>query len=199
MCLELKSNAKLMTAMKDMVVYKAVNKTKIKSSNLVNDGDTFDGDIKGEKCSGKIHKTKFGELYFCTNNPQLDGKDSPEKFGFRYSWVLSCLVESIIVNDKEVIGSEIRVDVLCTPYQRVFIEIGETYTSELIITSNGVNDGLHSFLNLKSAIKIFRNDSDCLFVKCIIPSGSHYYKGVYNGFVSYASDTLKYVEVVEKV
>ena len=37
---------------------------------------------------GKIYRTNKNSLYLCTNSRTLDGADSPDKMGFKYSWVI---------------------------------------------------------------------------------------------------------------
>lgn len=74
------------------------------------------------------------------------------------------------------------------------VKMGETYESKLIKEIGAfVNVGIHSFESLNSA----KCDGKGKYVKCIIPKGSHYYEGDFNDFVSYASDKLTYVELVE--
>lgn len=84
-----------------------------------------------------------------------------------------------------------------TPYQSTTIEIGNTYTSVLKKYGNRIEQGLHSF---KSTKKIDIVTEDCkhpIIVECIIPRWSIYYKGDYYRRVSYASNKLTYLKIVE--
>lgn len=187
MCLTVKKFSKKQTAKKDITVYKRVYDSNLFDNHKVNDGDEFTGVIMAVNCSGRIHKN--GGVWFCTNNPMLDGNKSPVKFGFKYSWLLDDNVKSIIVN-----GEEINNKCYLTPYRNFPIEIGETYTSDLIKNEdNDVNYGLHSFEKIEDV----KMDGYGTYVKCIIPKGSKYYKGIFKRCNSYASDTLKYTEIVE--
>ena len=90
-------------------------------------------------------------------------------------------------------------EIILTPYREVKVEIGETYKSNLIKV-NGiqpvVNIGIHSFARKRAAKKDYINYGDGdIIIKCIIPAGSTYYTGMFLGKKSYASDTLKYVEI----
>lgn len=86
-----------------------------------------------------------------------------------------------------------------TPYRLFPITIGDTYKSKLELIEreykygNSVEKGLHSFCNLDDVLTI---DSAEIIVKCIIPKGSKYYKGYFDGDASYASDTLYYEEIL---
>lgn len=89
-----------------------------------------------------------------------------------------------------------------TPYQEMKVEIGQAYTSELIIEGRQfIYVGIHSFTS-KGKAKLeydFWKFSGAVIVKCEIPKGSTYYRGTYEDENdSYASDSLKYVEIIEK-
>ena len=197
MCLSIKENAELLIAKRDMIVYKRLKLIDNKTSELINDGDLFSGVINDINCNGKIHKTKAGELFFCTNNYLLNGSESPEKFGYKYSWIMRPSVTSIIINGVEFIDKLVSNTILHTPYMGANIIIGETYKSKLVVEDANVENGLHSFHTvLATKSDYFVND---VIVKCIIPKGSKYYKGKYGNYVSYASNTLKYVEIIERL
>lgn len=135
MCLELKEKARVMTAKKDIVVYKRISG--LKRTIECNNGDFFTGIINGYECSGKIHKDKNGQVWLCTDNENLDGNKSPEKFGYKYSWGFDSKVTSIIINGNK--SLTINISNLETPYRHVKIKIGETYTSELFKNEDGNN------------------------------------------------------------
>jgi hypothetical protein len=86
--------------------------------------------------------------------------------------------------------------IILTPYQKVEIKIGETYKSELIKYGSLIDEGIHSVKNLEDANYFVSFDEKRFVSKCIIPKGSEYYIGNFNGYDSYASDTLKYVEIL---
>lgn len=194
MCLTIDENAKRKTAKKDIVVYKRIIPQEFNTIEDIKDGDIFNGTINGVTCNGRIHKTQNGVLYFCTNEVELNGLDSPEKYSYKNSWVLDIDVTSIIVNGVEMINKIIKLYCYITPYQNFRVLIGETYKSKLIeLNDMGIiNVAIHSFANLRDAI----NDGGGVCAKCIIPRGSKYYEGRFCGLKAYASDTLTYVELV---
>lgn len=91
---------------------------------------------------------------------------------------------------------------LCTFYRMTEIKIGNTYRSNFTFNYLGeIEKGLHSLTTLEIA-KEFIYDKLLIhkahIVKCIIPKGSEYYLGrFYVDKDSYASNKLKYVEIVE--
>jgi len=94
---------------------------------------------------------------------------------------------------------------LQTPYKDFNVEIGNTYTSLLLLESYHFvlyicDYGLHSYSKLEDAkdhTAIHDLFGKVVFAKCIIPKGAKYYKGTFNGSVNYASDELIYVELVK--
>ena len=194
MCLKLTSErARKQIAKEDIVVYKSLKFKMIISQNLseVKHGDSFKGIIRDTKCEGKISINDNNEVYFCTNEECLDGMYAKDKLGYKYSWKFDERVKKIIANDVLVYGEKpVGYETL---YQFAEVKIGETYTSELIKEDEEVNKGLHSYAKRKDAI----SDSGAITVKCIIPKGSEYYKGDFCSCISYASDTLTYVEIVK--
>jgi hypothetical protein len=197
MCLELKNRmVKSKIAKKDIVVYKFLKNGRNFNSEF--HGKEFTGVIKGFTVKGKISIDKT--IFFCTNDTHLDGTYTKDKFGYKYSWAIDIYVKSIKVDDVEIIKNGFVLDnakvlSFLTPFRNVEIKIGETYKSELIRYGSLIEKGIHSLKKLKAAKLIASFDKDRFVVKCIIPKGSEYYVGKYgNGHVSYASDTLKYVE-----
>lgn len=91
-----------------------------------------------------------------------------------------------------------------TPYKKSIVKIGETYKSKLKkINDEGdyiITLGLHSFADLKNcrmdAISWYQEKFKTLYVKCVIPKGSQYYVGQFIGATSFASDTIKYLEIL---
>lgn len=57
-------------------------------------GGKFTGIINDVKCTGAI-SFQDGTVYFCTNVMNLNGEETDQKFGFKYSWVLDECVEEI--------------------------------------------------------------------------------------------------------
>lgn len=82
-----------------------------------------------------------------------------------------------------------------TPYQNVPVQIGNTYSSVLRRQGLLINQGLHSLVNYKDLENLMLND--CIKVKCIIPKGAKYYVGTFKGFASYASNQIKYLNIIE--
>ena len=188
MCLTLKSNkTKSQIAKEDIICYKRLELLPtIIDKSSIKDGDKFTGVINTFECSGKI-SIESDKIYFCTNDPGLNGSNSWNKHGYNYSWVFDNDVTSIIINNKEVINLKIA-----TPYRNFLVEIGETYDSELIKKDEYVYEGLHSFKNSNDA-KIYNSG---IYVECIIPKGSKYYEGKFNINDAYASDKLTYVKII---
>jgi len=98
----------------------------------------------------------------------------------------------------------------CTPYIKDKVIIGNTYKSKLKherYARTDIEIGLHSFLTQVVASHyasiIYVADYDwyghakIAIAKCIIPKGAKYYTGYFNGYDSYASNELTYLEIVE--
>ena len=196
MCLKLKSQfEKPIIAENDIIVYKAIDKTiaiTVSNPSEMKHGDLFEGIINGIKCKGKISINYDSYIYLCSNYKGVDGNDAKDKLGYKYSWMMDEAVQKIIINGelvflREVVGYQ-------TPYQKAKVKIGETYTSKLIKAYDSIGKGLHSFESIDTARK---NSNDDIVAKCIIPKGSEYYKGTFNDNISYASDTLTYVEIIK--
>jgi len=90
-----------------------------------------------------------------------------------------------------------------TVYQGTIVEIGKTYTSDIIRgklgsydSPNSVTVALHSYTDVERAMFEKRFGWQRVVVRCIIPRGSRYYVGKFAGCKSYASNRLKYVEKV---
>jgi hypothetical protein len=200
MCLELKNESvKPKIAKKDIVVYKFLKVGK--KFNPEFHGKEFTGVIKNFTVKGKISIDKT--IFLCTNEIHLNGIHTEDKLGYVYSWAIDENVKSIEVDGVEIIKKGYVLDnakvlTFLTPYQDVEIKIGETYKSELIKYDSLIEEGIHSFENFEVANYFTISVKDRIVAKCIIPKGSEYYIGKYsnNGYVSYASDTLKYIEVL---
>ena len=188
MCLDLKSNkAKSKIAKEDIICYKRLQYLSTIDMSTIKDGDEFTGVINNVECSGKISIESY-KIYFCTNDPILNGEDSENKHGYINSWVFDFDVTSIIINNKEIIDLKIA-----TPYRNFLVEVGKTYDSELIKSNNYIYEGLHSFKNLHDV----KNDYSGIYAECIIPKGSKYYEGKFIDYDAYASDKLTYVKIIE--
>ena len=204
MCLHLKSEkTRMQTAKKDIVVYKALEvsyNSPYDERSKYNKGDSFTGIIRGIDCEGKISIDEDGEIYFCTNNENLDGCSTIDRLGYKYSWSFDNRVQRIIINGKvmydKVVNYEknsIETDIeYRTYYKSLKVEMGETYTSDLINLGKKVEIGLHSFKTKMGAKFLSKT-----IAKCIIPKGSKYYIGEFTCETSYASDCLTYVEIVK--
>lgn len=104
------------------------------------------------------------------------------------------------------------------PYQVFNYELGEIYFTDMSVSYDcntfglsffrymfynlfnnlldvkGINQGFHSFVNLKDAIKERNSDVDykrLVICECIIPKGAKYYKGAYSNYDGYVSDSIK--------
>ena len=114
-------------------------------------------------------------------------------------------------------------DILMAPYQNFNYELGVTYFTNISVSYNcntfglsffrymfynlfdkfldvkGVNQGFHSFVNLKDAIKERNSDVDykkLVICECIIPKGSKYYKGAYSNYNGYVSDNIRINKII---
>ena len=194
MCLELESRkTRVKIAKNDIVVYKALKysvRTTINDLHKLKHGDSFIGVIKGFECEGKISIDKSGDIFFCTNDSRLNGYSAIDDLGYKYCWYFNSDVNKIIVN------GEIMYDTETNGYQTFYrdfkVEIGETYTSDLINLGKRVEIGLHSFETMEDA-KFYSS----IVAKCIIPKGSRYYEGFFGHDVSYASDRITYVGIIK--
>jgi len=188
MCLQLSSKkTKLNKATKDIVCYKRLEVCKKPDITKYSDGAAFKGVIKGIKCKGHL-TVEDGELYFCTNIGSLDGSYCYDKKGYKYSWVFDYGVTEI--NGE----APVLITVYQTIYQNFTVKIGETYTSSLEKINDTVEMGLHSYASIRDTQhSILGNE---VIAKCIIPKGASYYKGRFECYTSYSSDTLTYVELI---
>lgn len=193
MCLDRISERKVAT--EDIVCYKFIKEQMILKKNKVKHGDSFTGKIKRVNCRGKISISELGRVYFCTNDYILDGIDADDKLEYSYSWAMDDSVEEIRVNGENALKLG-----YVTPYKNAVAEIGAVYYSEITVKGNEIHRALHSFKHLSDAA-IFR-DANYIspimrLVECVIPKGSVYYEGTFATYQGYASDTLKYVKLVE--
>lgn len=102
---------------------------------------------------------------------------------------------------------DIRSNLIFTTFHRAIVEIGKTYESKLIKSKyywlfgfmpySYIGDGLHTFKTYYGCLASFINTAleTTKIVKCVIPAGSKYYEGTFDGQKSYASDKLTYVEL----
>lgn len=156
------------------------------------DGWEFRGFIKNTNVSGKV--SIEDRLYFCTNVRLLNGVTCNDKKGYTYSWVMDDKVQYIELKNpkaEKFIPFTPPIEYV-TPYFGFRVKIPGSYTSKLILHGDEVNIGLHSFADKNSCILHSE-----FVVECIIPKGSYYYKGTYDGSVSYASDKLEYIKLIK--
>ena len=193
MCLDLTS-LKEFVAKKDIVCYK-----RLKCNLLLNNyayptsGKTFTAKIKDIPVEGiiNVEKDEAGNkrVFLCTDHPKFYALKCENKHGKLYSCAHDIYVTDLIIEDV----SNIYTYEYHTAYRKFKVEIGNTYTSELIREEYEVSIGLHSFAKLKDC----KNDGSGVYVRCIIPKGAKYYRGTFFGNSSYASDTLIYKEIVK--
>ena len=189
MCLINVTTTEPLIAEEDITVYKFIEKCFNNWKELVNHGDECIAVINNETVQGKISIDSSGELFICTDNPNFDGNYAEDMLGYNYSWAFDNDVKSLTINGKNIVCLGYR-----TIWQNSPVKIGKTYKSELISEKNTVNIGLHSYIEKqKKYNNIYK------LVQCVIPKGSNYFIGDYEGRRdSIASDTLKYVKIVEK-
>jgi hypothetical protein len=119
--------------------------------------------------------------------------------------------------------SSVRQGLFYAPYQLFNYELGVTYFTNISVSYNcntfglsffryifykffndfldvkGVNQGFHSFVNLKNAIEERNSDVDykrLVIGECIIPKGAKYYKGIYSSYDGYVSDSIKINKII---
>lgn len=189
MCLNLKSpSQRVRIATKDIVVYKRLDKRSLLSPDTPH-GQKCIAVINGYTITDAMIVKEPGHTFILTNNEHCNGLDCRDSQGYKYSWAMDSAVTSVVVDGKEAIE-----DVFVTPYQGMSVKIGETYTSKLVKKGSSVEEGLHTFVNPEKDNHMIDGDT-C--VECIIPKGSMYYLGSFNEIcASYASDTLKYVRII---
>jgi len=206
MCLDLKSrDEEPLKATEDIVVYKLLIERLKYFLNCKNISNLHGVAFKAKHYMGSYFEGVLSvagmTIYLCNNT--FRGSNCPEKFGFEYSWVLDQQITSLVVNDVELLKSTSS---LLTPYMDFKVTIGNTVKSDIVKEYDTVGEGLHSFEFLEDAKKLYlldfkelngREDSIMVFVECIIPKDSMYYKGYFDDYPSYASDQLTYVKIVE--
>jgi hypothetical protein len=186
MCLEKISEKRI--AEEDITVYKFLSMSKTLKGPYVVSGNDCVAIISGQKVVGKISIDESGAIFICHNYEDFDGSTADNLLGFRYSWMIDKDVTSVEVNHVELISKS-----LTTPFRYSPVEIGKTYESELEVCGDTIEKGLHSF---KKVVRPYYKDN-AIFVKCIIPKGSKYYEGLFNDRISYASNKLTYLEIIE--
>jgi hypothetical protein len=195
MCLSNISKEKIAT--KDMVVYKVLRRRyNYKVLDNAN-GKKFTGIIRSIKVEGVISINQARDIYFCTNEPRLNGATADNKYGYEYSWWLDSDVDrgSIKVGNKLLF---LTTHIFETIYQGVPIVLGETYTSRIYVETSTINIAIHSYVNRKDAI-ISETEGNRVIVKCIIPKGSRYHEGNFRSYPSIASDTIIYGKRAYKI
>lgn len=113
--------------------------------------------------------------------------------------VYKCI--SSYVNDN---GDKIYI----TPYRKSEIKLYTEYTSEFNKTGNQIEEALHSLGDIRGCFDLCIDRYLYLWgytksfalthhiVECVIPKGSRYYKGKFDGKVSYASNKLIYKKIL---
>lgn len=189
------------TARKDITVYKrlirryGLNKAKVLPEY---DGKDCVAIINDTVIEGKfvIDNERICNSYFiCHNDDEYNGLPCKDKLGYIYSWNVDSSVTSLKIEDVELIDNEYFTEIMTEP-----IEIGNTYNSELVRIKDYVEEGLHSFVNLKDARQQYYSNT-IIIVECTIPKGSEYYKGKYElkykeSCKSIASTQLRYDKII---
>lgn len=95
--------------------------------------------------------------------------------------------------------TNISVSYNCNTYVLSFFRHMFYYLFNKFLDVKGVNQGFHSFVNIKNAIKERNSDVDykrLVVCECIIPAGAKYYKGTYLNYDGYVSDTIKINKII---
>lgn len=188
------------TARRNITVYKKlVKEATISKDKILPEyhGKDCIATINNTEIEGKfvIDKGSYHNHYFiCHNNDKYNGTVCKNKLGYKYSWNVDGSVISLKIEDIELIHNEYRTEIMSRP-----VEIGNTYISEVVKVKDYIEEGLHSFVNLKDARK--RCHSNNIIVECTIPKGSKYYVGKYwlsydESCKSIASTQLRYNKIV---
>ena len=83
-----------------------------------------------------------------------------------------------------------------TSFIKTLVGMGKTYESKISFNRyKQIEEGLHSYPNLSDAEQEAQHFNEVL-VKCVIPAGSTYYSGTFDGRKSIASNKLKYIKVI---
>lgn len=189
-------------AKEEIVVFKVLTESYDFSSLH---GKDFSCEIADLFATGKISIYK-DRLFFCTNDYHLNGVHCPEKFDFKYSYVLDSLVnlDSLEIDNLK-FDIKTLPPTLITYYQKSIVEIGKEYKSTINIAHRSIEEGLHSFkyrddINLKAfdkSAKIVKTfDKSAKIVQCTIPIGAVYFEGDFNARVSIASNRLRYDKII---
>lgn len=202
MCLDIDKSTRRLIAKEDITVYKFLTLTNLNKHLFgeIKDKAKFKAVINGHDVEGEISMkdNDICQFHLLHNNYACDGSIPFNMRGYKCGWYFDKQVDSLIINDKELITNNFDDKLFCTPYQNAIVEIGKTYESklkrEISSTYYSVEIGLHSFENIRDAR--FYISSYKRLVKCVIPKGSAYYVGKYSGTTSYASTKLKYIEII---
>lgn len=107
---------------------------------------------------------------------------------------------SIAVRD--IVGYKVYIDVnnrYMSPFQKEYMpklkEITTTFLQESgsPLQTSGlfvIHEGFHSFEFLSDAMNLAIMLEEPIIAKCVIPEGSKYYKGKFNEFPSYCSESI---------
>lgn len=90
---------------------------------------------------------------------------------------------------------------LKSPYMFSKYELGKTYHSKLVPNATlfgpVVERGLHTFADWQEARNFtVKGKYDRIIVKCVIPTGAKYYKGFFTTKESYASSSLRLIQIM---
>lgn len=199
MCLDIKKNAKSRIAVEDIICYKRLlyKESSCAQEDLLRsyDNHEFIGIINNVKCEGKI-RVEDNRVYFCTNESRLDGCDCVDKLGHDFSWRFDVRIFHIAIKSTNELQTIFECSYI-TPYRHAEVQMGKIYTSDLGIKqysqTDAIHQGLHSFVKSRDA----KADGPDVIVKCIIPKGAEYYEGIFYDMSAYASNQLKYIEIVK--
>lgn len=182
--------SKKMIASKDIVVKKQLVKCAIVKPSKKLHGKPFTATIlnynKKYFVSGHI-SIDDNRIFLCSDHEKADGLCIKDKHGHTFSWLLNSTVLHLTIDGKKCpTGYK-------TPYLQVNISLGETYTSPIIVTEyQNIDVGLHSYL-MEAVVNCAENG---IIVKCIIPKGSEYYVGTFDGQRSLVSNCLRYTHEI---
>lgn len=104
---------------------------------------------------------------------------------------------------RDIVGYKVYMDIInnryISPFQKVYMpKLKEITTTSLqesgspLQTSGlfAIHEGFHSFEFLSDAMNLAIILEEPIIAKCIIPEGSKYYKGRFNDFPSYCSESI---------
>lgn len=148
------------------------------------------------------------ELYIENKRFEKDGELNLTKENIHKQIVRVAETDIVCYKMIEVYGRKKGEEVLRTPYQGTRVELNKTYTAEGIedlysevdddFMQIEVGSGfIHSFQEFEDAMEdVLDYGYGNIVVKCIIPKGTEYIKGMFDSYYGYASKKIVYTNTI---